>query len=866
MGALSKESAWKAAYYRGLLATTLSEKCSYKGGMLAVALSAEEVAPYFEKVHTEGQWGPVVACHNSPKSITVSGTESQIDALAQLLNEASIFNRKLVVPVAYHSPQMAEIAGQYLKSLNPSSQANQRYQAVGMVSSVTGQKTSIDDLRLPQYWVDNMVSPVQFSQAVGSMCAGGSKAVTKKLGRGHRSAVTVDYFLEIGPHGALKGPVREILRQHSRETEITYDSVLTRNVSAVDTVLNAVGRLHCSGYNVNLRAVNEGTSASKKALTTLTDLPEYQFDHSQKYWHESRITNDLKHRGTGHLELLGRQSMDWNPLAPRWRNFLRTKDMPWIEDHKINGVILYPGAGMLVMAIEAARRINAHQESNIRGYQLNNVHFSAALDVSHGELETQISLHQQSKDNALEFVITSYTSDQWTENCRGTIRVQLNDAQDEHATSSKNSMTLSGFPRSIPPKQYYDFLSRCGYGYGSSFQRIQYLECNHTGEATAEVSLFEDSLQPHTVHPATLDAIMHLEFAALSNGLKQKIGTHIPTKIGSLWLAAKGLGSPAKEAVKVYSRVTSKSYRYSEVSCFAMSSDGQKELLRIEGAETTAVATATNASLIRRPEKQGMNYMDTKIDVELVAVKQTVDWLSREVPSIPEPAKHRVGLRNIVFECLKEVKEVLGTGSHEDAPQFIKAYIAWMDYQLENSTKYATEYSGEPGEERPAERRLYEEAAKQLLNVLTQKMSPTQLLFESNLLNDYYLEKAEREMHNKRMLKYVDLMAHKNPAMKIIEIGGGTGTYTGHIMDTLQRHSDGEVGLVRCASYEFTDIGPYFVEQAKDKFAQYAEKMQYGILDIEKSPETQGYEAGSYDMVVAIGVSGLLDEWLGVDN
>jgi acyl transferase domain-containing protein len=304
--------------------------------MLAVALSAEQIGPYFAKVRKEGQWGPVVACYNSPESITVSGIEDQIDELIFLLTEANVFNRKLRVNVAYHSPQMKEVALEYLERLTPLNQGYQYTHPVGMISSVTGGNYTASEISKASYWVENMVSPVQFSQAVENMCKKSPKSVTKKLNRSHRSAVAVDYLLEIGPHGALRGPVREILKFHHRGTDIKYDSLLSRNISALDTLLQAVGRLHCSGYKVNLPAINGLSSkSSKTAWMALPSLPEYQFNHSQRHWHESRITSDLKHKNHRYMELLGKQSLDWNPLTPCWRNFLRIKDMPWIEDHKV---------------------------------------------------------------------------------------------------------------------------------------------------------------------------------------------------------------------------------------------------------------------------------------------------------------------------------------------------------------------------------------------------------------------------------------------------------------------------------------------------------------------------------------------------
>lgn len=509
------------------------------------------------------------------------------------------------------------------------------------------------------------------------------------------------------------------------------------------------------------------------------------------------------------------------------------------------------------MAIEAARKINSHEE--VLGYQLTNITFSAALDISAGELETQLALQPQkqapgSKDTSFEFVISSYSSGQWSENCRGIICVQVKDNSSLESEASTESLRLGGNAKTILSKPYYDFLHDCGYGYGPSFQRIENIQYSNSGEALAQISLYQDSVQSYVVHPTTLDAVMHLQFAATSNGCKKRLGTLIPTKIGSLWIAAAGLGHLAKDPVNVLTKVTSEAYRFCKVSILGQNSSNQREVLRVVGLETTAVATATNSAPIRSPEEQVLTYIDTKIDIDTASRQQILEYLAKEYPAPPEPAAHHVQLQNDIFQCLREVREHLRNSSPQNIPRHIESYMAWIDFQLEEAYKYENKCRGEGGGERPAEKRLYMEVCQELSNVLTQKTIPTQLLFETGLLDNYYAEKAQTEVYITRVLKYIDLLAHKNQAMKIIEVGGGTGTFTEHILDSLQRHSDGETGIVRCKSYDFTDIGPLFLERAKEKFGRYSDKMHYGILNIEKDPSEQGYEAGSYDLVIAISV------------
>lgn len=49
----------------------------------------------------------------------------------------------------------------------------------------------------------------------------------------------------------------------------------------------------------------------------------------------------------------------------------------------------------------------------------------------------------------------------------------------------------------------------------------------------------------------------------------------------------------------------------------------------------------------------------------------------------------------------------------------------------------------------------------------------------------------------------------------------------------------------------YTDISPGFFEKAQERFADYANVMKYKKLDLEEDPIPQGFEEGSYDVVIA---------------
>ncbi len=94
VGALSLRDAMITAFYRGYAC----EKLEKEGAMAAVALGAREVERYLRP-------GIVVACENSPKSVTLSGDVEPLDEVLAVISEDNpgLFVRKLRVKQGYHS-------------------------------------------------------------------------------------------------------------------------------------------------------------------------------------------------------------------------------------------------------------------------------------------------------------------------------------------------------------------------------------------------------------------------------------------------------------------------------------------------------------------------------------------------------------------------------------------------------------------------------------------------------------------------------------------------------------------------------------------------------------------------------------------
>lgn len=149
--------------------------------------------------------------------------------------------------------------------------------------------------------------------------------------------------------------------------------------------------------------------------------------------------------------------------------------------------------------------------------------------------------------------------------------------------------------------------------------------------------------------------------------------------------------------------------------------------------------------------------------------------------------------------------------------------------------------------------RVFVTTGPNLLKILRGDIDPLEFLFESDLLRDLYQEINKNRTCFPEFDRYLSALAHKHPNMKILEIGAGTGGTTSRLLRTLTSDENTKHGISRYSSYTYTDISPAFFEQAKENFKHYP-RIHFQPLDIELDPTEQGYEAQSYDLIVAANV------------
>ena len=550
LGALTKADALKIAYFRGLVSSQLSNSVtSGQGGMLAVGASEKQMQSWITEL---SQGTVVIACVNSPTSVTVSGDLLGIKKLGLLLKQKNVYVKLLQVETAYHSPFMECISDLYLEAIRDilPSPGNPHRQ---MYSSLTGD--TVDSLDLgPASWVRNLLAPVQFYSAFYNM-------MQPTLENERGTANGVDVLLEIGPHSVLGTYVKQITEAHDIQ-EVAYYPMLLRGQNATEIALASVGKLFTRGVPINISEINKRAGQTPKLLS---DMPPYVWDHSQSFWSESRASKEHRLRQGSQSYLLGPIYSSLGEGQKLWRKLWRVSDSQWLRDHKVQGTIIFPAAGYLAMAVEAASQIG-YQDRMIRQYKVREFQITAPFVLGDGlEFETvfQIRRHLNGSVDRVsswwEFVVsTCKEKQQLRHNCQGLLSIDYQPAENQLMKFEQDSedeahamihKTIKGVCRSHdPPEEFYDDLAQIGFAYGASLRNISQLRLAEGRSYCAiRIPVLEDPPGPCIIHPAILDSIFHSLFAATKPYDGKSRQAFAPKRIDEIAISANVAFEPKSE-------------------------------------------------------------------------------------------------------------------------------------------------------------------------------------------------------------------------------------------------------------------------------------------------------------------------------
>lgn len=553
IGALSHRDALAAAYFRGKAAARLQhrkavgEGITSAVGMMAVGCSREEAEDLLAqaKVHVS------VACINSPSNVTLSGDSSALEALRSILEERSVFARRLKVDTAYHSAYMHSCSAEYadsianLECMEPAAASDR--QPIIMVSSVTGGEVD-PELLGPYYWVRNLISPVLFTDAVKEL-------VSPADGMDGKNAV--DLLIEIGPHSALGAPIEQTMAHYGIKN-VGYMSMLTRGQSAINTSMSLAARLFRHGVSLDMPKVNSDSNCR-----LLTNLPPYAWNHSQEFRADSRIQRELVAQKFPTRSLLGAPMPKMDEGEAIWRSFVHLDEEPWLRDHTVGTTVLFPGAGMVSIVLEAAQQM-VDPGKTPHAFKLRDVSFLAAIALPE-DMATEVILHMRPHLVATtgstpaawwEFTVSSATgpTGQLRNNCRGLMTIIYEEQRSSQMAKEDTSIEtariadyrdiLLEYPETCSKAAFYDRMTKSAFRYGELFQGVEncHIGCGKTAFEVRHVDIGETFSQeqldrPFLIHAATLDAVFQGSLGSTGNSDNSDFGfdkPFLPTAIGEL--------------------------------------------------------------------------------------------------------------------------------------------------------------------------------------------------------------------------------------------------------------------------------------------------------------------------------------------
>jgi len=501
-GVFSLEDGLKLVAERGRLMQTLP----WPGEMVALFCNEARVRTALEPHASDVS----IAAVNGPEHIVISGRKEAARAVASRLRAEGVETIRLNVSHAFHSPLMAPMLEDFSRA---AAQASYGPPRVGLISNVTGKLASAQ-IATPGYWTDHIRRPVRFMDSMETL-----------------HGLDCEVFLEVGPHPVLLGMARycgpEKTDEHmgasspkrgasgaaSSRVETTGRRLasLRRGQPDWQQMLESLGALYVKGAPVDWRGFDQ--DYPRRFLP----LPTYPFQR-QRYWAGARSARHArKESGQGGHPLLGRPlSLAVPPSTRVWSQTLGAEETVFLEDHRIDGVAIFPAAGYAEMTLSASETLLGSGP-----LCLENVSFEKALDLSSGrdhELQTHLA---PGGDGKWAFSVHSRPihgerSQGWVRHAKGRVRSTSPESEASYSPSPDEIRTRCGLE--IQGDAFYREWAARGNQWGPMFQGIDRLWVGHE-EAIVRIRpprSLVDRLGDYYVHPALLDACVQALAGTLS--------------------------------------------------------------------------------------------------------------------------------------------------------------------------------------------------------------------------------------------------------------------------------------------------------------------------------------------------------------
>ncbi len=845
-GALTLAEAARVAFHRG----NTMDQASSKGRMLAVGLSEAEA-----RAAIAGKEDSVaLAAVNGPRSVTLSGQEKPLAAIAAELESREVFNRWLAVNYAFHSPQMDPVHDALQESLADLTAKDSRRL---WVSSVTGEPLSGGEAGV-DYWWSNVRRTVSFERAFKRLLAEGCNT-----------------FLELAPHPVLSGPMLETLMEEGQQEAVI--PTLRREQDDAVEVRRALAQLWIAGQEVDWRRLLPGSARR-------VSLPSYPWQR-QPYWHEAPEARDRR-LGTGGHPLLGTAK---RMARPAWQQQLDCRALPYLLDHQVNGLTVFPGAGYLEMMLAVGREMERGE-----AVVLNEVRFRKVLHLPSSEAGPTAEVAYDPADGGITVFSGTGEREDWVQHATGYLGVA---AEAEHPQSLDLEALGSDSWEELDGSHFYQLFETLGLDYGPTFRGLK--RAYHEGaDAIGEIHLPEDlaaTNERYLFHPALMDACFHTAAACIGEAGKGALLPVFVQKVRFYSSPGAKVRAHARRRyasdqaaivdIRVFDEAGSLLLAVDQLVLHKTGGEGLQEndslFYKVKWYDTPLLEGLPSAPLPPVPTAESVRECLEAEEGFLArgsagprALADFQEEVSLVYDELEGPAS------GYVVAALRQLGLSLATGEHfgqvelnalpvaQEQRQLLAHLLssltkaghlawdgvagAWTVARLPDAEDLSANWK-QGLHKYPAyfsELVLLARCGGNLAAILKGEVDALQLLFLEGsmaLAEHHYQDSPTSYIYGRILRKAIQRYLDGLPpgrTIRVLEVGGGTGGLTSQVAPILPSHR---------VSYVFTDLSRGFFPHIERKLRSF-DFVSCEALDIEADPIEQGFEAGSFDIVLACDV------------
>lgn len=329
---IAGELTWNEAAIVVCRRARLYRKLMGQGAMALVRLPASEARSRLEKYE-----GAFVAIESSPTTCVVSGTMKAIKEISDLWREEEIEVRAVATDVPFHTPLLEPLASPLCHELQDELHPQVPQRALYSTSLLDPRSEAPRDAN---YWVTNMVQPVRLQSAITALVEDGFRS-----------------FVEVASHPIVTHSIVETINEQTTDRFIAT-ATMVRGQPAFQSILAAVGRLHCFGGAVKLTDLDPSIPWS-------TSVPGTVWHHQPFYRAVTGMTAAQlapTHNPAAN-DLLGARTALWGTEEVLYQTRLKEDNRPFPGRHPLHGSEIVPAAVLLRTFLRALSPRSVEQVS-----------------------------------------------------------------------------------------------------------------------------------------------------------------------------------------------------------------------------------------------------------------------------------------------------------------------------------------------------------------------------------------------------------------------------------------------------------------------------------------------------------------------